>query len=321
MVTELTTVIVILLVAAAELLHDRRCRRVAALAFGPSQRPAVWARVAPLWRVVSLTAITWGLITLLTLPPKVHRAEAVPDNDFRHVLIVLDISPSMRLEDAGPEGRITRMSRAREVMESFFKRVPMEQYRVSVVAVYNGAKPVVIDTMDIDVVRNILGDLPMHHAFVSGDTDLFAGLKEAVKICHPWKPDSTTLILVSDGDTVSATGMPKMPASVRNVLVVGIGDSKNGTFIAGRQSRQDASTLRQIAVRLRGTYHNGNQKHLSSDTIKTLTEQPGESIFERLTQREYALAACTSGSMIYALLPLLLHFFGTAWRPGVPETP
>ena len=321
MVTELTTVIVILLAAAAELLHDRRCRRVAALAFGPSQRPAVWACVVPLWRVVSLAAITWGLITLMTLPPKVHRAETVPDNDFRHVLIVLDISPSMRLEDAGPEGHTSRMSRAREVMESFFKRVPMEQYRVSVVAVYNEAKPVVIDTMDIDVVRNILGDLPMHHAFVSGDTDLFAGLKEAVKICRPWEPDSTTLILVSDGDTVPATGMPKMPASVRNVLVVGIGDSKNGTFIAGRQSRQDASTLRQIAVRLRGTYHNGNQKHLSSDTIKTLTEQPGESILERLTQREYALAACASGSMIYALLPFLLHFFGTAWRPGVPETP
>ena len=35
-----------------------------------------------------------------------------------------------------------------------------------------------------------------------------------------------------------------------------------GKFIAGHQSRQDASTLRQVAVRLSGTYHNGNEKHL-----------------------------------------------------------
>jgi hypothetical protein len=46
---------------------------------------------------------------------------------------------------------------------------------VSVVAVYNGAKPVVIDTKDFEVMRNILGDLPMHHAFRSGKTKLFDG--------------------------------------------------------------------------------------------------------------------------------------------------
>ena len=180
-------------------------------------------------------------------------------------------------------------------MESFFKRVPVEIYLISVVACYNGAKPVVVDTKDLEVVRNIFGDLPMHYAFPSGKTDLFSGLTEAAKIAHPWQPKSTLLLLLSDGDTVPATGMPKLPASIADVLVVGVGDPRSGSFIDGRMSRQDASTLRQIAVRLNGTYHDGNQKHLSSELLSQLTVIPRKTAFEQLTRREYALLACGLG--------------------------
>ena len=79
-------------------------------------------------------------------------------------------------------------------MESFFKRVVIRQYRLSVVAFYTGAKPVVVDTSDIEVVRNILNDLPMHYAFTAGDTDVFAGLKEAAVLARPWRPKSTTVM-------------------------------------------------------------------------------------------------------------------------------
>lgn len=322
MVAELAAVGILILAVGAELLHARRVRRIAALAFGPDRRPSYWARSAPLLRAISLAALTWGMLTLIDLTPKVHKGEVLAAGDYKHVMMVLDVSPSMRLEDAGPELEQSRMHRARDVMESFFKRVPMEQYRVSVVAVYNEAKPVVVDTKDIDVVRNILGDLPMHYAFVAGETDLFAGLKEAIKLAKPWKPQSTTLILISDGDTVPATGMPKMPASVRDVLIVGIGDPTKGSFIAGRQSRQDTSTLRQMAVRLGGTYHNGNENHLSTATLKSLTEETEASVLEKLSRREYALIACAAGGLIYAFLPMLLHFRGTSWKPGtnVAET-
>jgi Ca-activated chloride channel family protein len=201
-------------------------------------------------------------------------------------------------------------------MESFFDRVPIEQYRVTVIAVYNGAKPVVVDTKDFEVVRNILGDLPMHYAFVAGKTKLFEGLEEAARIAAPWNPRSTTLVILSDGDTVPATGMPKMPASIKSVLVVGVGDSQSGKFIDGRQSRQEVPTLKQIAARLGGVFHNGNTKHLSSSLIAAATGIEEEDLFEKLTRREYALIACSAGALLLALLPLLLHFFGTSWRPG-----
>jgi Ca-activated chloride channel family protein len=168
----------------------------------------------------------------------------------------------------------------------------------------------------MEVVRNILLDLPMHFAFKAGPTDLFAGLEEAARIARPWRPKSTILVVLSDGDTVPATGMPKMPDSVSHVLTVGVGDPMAGKFIDGHQSRQDASTLRQVAVRLGGTYHNGNDKQLPTDLLNRITANPGQSVFDKLTRREYALIACTTGAGILAFLPLALQFGGTRWRPG-----
>ncbi len=277
--------------------------------------------MAPALRVTALAALSWGLITLLELPPKVHVAETIPDNERRHVLIVLDVSPSMRLKDAGPNADQSRMKRASVVMESFLQRVPIELYLLSVVACYNGAKPVVVDTKDLEVVRNIFGDLPMHYAFSAGKTDLFSGLAEAARIARPWQPKSTLLLMLSDGDTVPATGMPKLPASVADVLIVGVGDPRQGSFIDGRMSRQDTSTLRQIAARLGGVYHDGNTKQISTATLNAMTVIPRKTAFERLSRREYALLACGIGASLLALLPVLLHQFGTRFRPGVPRAP
>jgi Ca-activated chloride channel homolog len=317
---ELAAATVAILAIGAESLHTQRCLRMARLAFGPKQRPSPWAWFAPALRVIALTALCWGLVTLLELPPKTHVAEAIPDKQRRHVLIVLDVSPSMRLRDAGPNADQSRMKRVSIVMDSFLERIPVELYLVSIVACYNGAKPVVVDTKDLEVVRNIFGDLPLSQAFPSGKTDLFSGLTEAARIAHPWQPRSTLLLMLSDGDTVPAMGMPKMPASIADVLIVGVGDPRQGSFIDGRMSHQDASTLRQIAARLGGIYHDGNQKHIGTQLLNRLTVIPRKSTFEQLTRREYALIASGLGASVLALLPLLLHHFGTAWRPGVRAT-
>jgi Ca-activated chloride channel family protein len=228
----------------------------------------------------------------------------------------------MRLVDAGPTKSESRMQRARDVMESFFDRVPLEEFRVSVVAVYNGAKPVVVDTRDFEVVRNILGDLPMHYAFPAGKTKLFDGLEEAAKMAKPWNPRSTTLVVVSDGDTVPANGMPKMPASVRSTIIVGVGDPMVGKFIDGQQSRQNVPVLKQIAARLGGAFHNGNEKHIPTALVADATGLEEEDVFERLSRREYALIACTTGALVLGFLPWLLHAFGTRWKPGAfPRRP
>lgn len=321
MVAELTAIGLAIVAMATETLHARRVSRLGRLAFGPALRPRPWARWAPALRVGAVAALGWGLATLALLPPKVQAAEVLPDNQRRHLLIVLDVSPSMKLEDAGPDLKESRTKRASDLMSSFFRRVPIEQYLISVVACYNGAKPVVVDTKDMEVVRNIFDDLPLNYAFRGGKTDLFAGLDEAIKIAQPWQPKSGLFVLLTDGDTVPASGMPRLPDSIRDSLIVGVGDTRQGRFIEGHLSRQDAGTLRQIATRLKGTYHDGNAKHIPTDLLVRLSLIPRKSPFEQLTLREYALMACGLGAGVLALLPVLLHAFGTGWSPGVAVNP
>jgi len=314
--------VAVVLVAFAEMLHARKVRRVAALAFGPQEEPAVWARGAGWIRIVACGALAWGLTTLFLLEPKTHRgSDEIPDRERKHLILVLDVSPSMRLVDAGPEGIQSRMSRGRDVLDSFFGRVGIRQYFVSVIATYNGAIPVVERSRDPETVRNILNDLPMHYAFKRGDTDLFAGLERAVEVAKPLPPRSTTLILLTDGDTIPATGMPKMPVSVANKLVIGVGDSREGSFIDGKNSRQESSILRQLAIRMGGTYHDANEKQVSSELIRTFAQSGDTSDVERLSLREYALIVTALAALALALLPLLLQKFGTHWRPGVRGKP
>lgn len=325
MVILLITCCVALLALAAETWHGLRIRRLSPLAFGAALYPQraryafTWATVAGVLRVLSLTAICWGLLTLLSIDPKVHQRVSADQERDSHLVIVLDVSPSMRLKDAGPEQDQTRRQRTFSIMQSFFKRAGIGDYKVTVIGVYTDAKPVVVDTTDLEVVRNILNELPLEYAFTAGKTDIFAGLKTAAELARPWNPRSTVLLVLTDGDSVPPTGMPKMPASVAKVVVIGVGDPVKGQFIAGEQSRQDVSTLRQIAGRLQGTYHNGNENHLGTALIKEIAASQSKSADERLTLRDLALLACSVGAAIYALLPLLLHFLGSLWNPGVPR--
>lgn len=308
-----------LLIGFAEWLHSLRVRRLGDLVFGPRRRPAAWAILAPVCRSLAGGCLAGALVTLMLLTPMSHREDGqeVPFEKLKHVVLVLDVSPSMRLQDAGPAGELSRLRRAREVMDSYFQRVPMNEFRVTVIAVYTDAFPVVEDTKDIGVVRNILNDLPMHFAFVPGQTDLFAGIRKAADVALGWRPGSAVVILVSDGDTVPATGMPRMPPSVSDVVIVGVGDSTKGSFINGHNSRQDVSTLRQIAARTGGTYHNGNEKHLSTALIERLTAGMEGQSRVQLTARETALLLAGLSVAVLALLPLLLHYFGTSWQPGI----
>lgn len=307
------------LVLAAELLHLGRIRRVKRLAFGPTGRPAVWTSLVPLARAVAAAALAWGLATLIwDVKPKTHSLAEVDPEDWKHLVLVLDVSPSMRLEDAGPDKAQSRKARARDVLNSMFGRVAIGQYKISVIATYTGALPVVEDTLDSEVVNNVLDDLPIHYAFKAGETRLFDGIEAAMELAKRWPRDSTTVVVVSDGDTIPPTGMPAKPPSVGGVLVVGVGDPIKGKFIGGRNSRQDVGALRQMAIRLGGTYHDGNQRQVATAVLEEVTAGADRKSILQLTRREYALLAIGIGSLILALLPVLLQFFGSRWAAVRP---
>jgi Ca-activated chloride channel homolog len=314
---EIITVVIVALFAFAEVLHARRVRRMARLAFGYSGRARSWTRAVIPLRVLAAGLVTWGLASLYFEQPKVFKAREAAPNQQKHVIIVWDVSPSMKLDDAGSDGKMKRAKRAAELMRSFFHRVPMEMVKLSVIATYTEAKPVVVDTRDVAVVQNILDDLPLSHAFPSGQTNLFSGIAEAARIAAPWERDSTTLLVLSDGDTVPPSGMPRLPVSVKDVVLAGVGDPRAGKFINGHQSRQETASLQQIATRLHGVYFDGNANQLPTELLQRVAALPESGVFQKLSRREYALAALGAGAIVLASLPWLLHAFGSAWRPGV----
>ena len=315
---ELICVFVALVAVLAEVWHLKRVSRVKHLAFGPQGTAAAWTWCVPALRVAGLALACWGFLSLwLVVEARVHKSGVVSENEYQHLVLVVDVSPSMHLKDAGPEGDRTRRQRASDVLESLFNRVPMRQFKVSFVAVYTDAKPLLEDSKDLEVVRHIMEKMPMWHAFKSGKTDLMAGIRQAFKMAKPWNPKSTHVLVLTDGDTVPATGMPKLPASVEQLLVVGVGDPNSGTFIHDHQSRQDVNTLRQVANRLRGVFHNGNQKQLTAQLVSRFVQDQEQRKAANWTRREWALLACVLGSSILAIVPVLLHYFGTSFVGGV----
>ena len=307
---------------AAEALHARRVLQAAPLAFGPARRRLPLAWVAAALRVLAVAATGWGLAVLVALPPAgPPGADPVPTApDTRHLVLVLDVSPSMQLKDAGPTGELSRAARAAEVVRAVVGMAPAGRTRVTVVAAYTAGKPVVLDTADRELAAHLL-TVPLRVAFTQGETDLLSGITEAAKVAAPFPAGSAGVVVVTDGDTVPPAGMPPMPASVgANVLVVGVGSPTGGKSIAGHTSRQDVATLQQIASRLVGTYHDGNVTDPPAGLMAGVAAGVGAPP-DPTVLRERGLAAAAAGAGVLAVLPAVLLAVGTGRRAVRSDVP
>ena len=169
MVSELVVFAVFLAAVVAELVHAARVRRVGRLAFGPQGRPRRWTKVTPFLRVAGLTLFAWGAVTLFQESSSAQspgRARTAP----QRLLLLIDVSPSMYLKDAGLNNSVTRRQRANQVLAEVLDEVA-GNCRISVVAFYDEAQPVVVDTTDRNVVDNILDGLPLAQVFTKEHAD------------------------------------------------------------------------------------------------------------------------------------------------------
>jgi Ca-activated chloride channel family protein len=301
----------VVLAGLAEWLHARRCARMARLAFGPAARPRRWVAAMPWLRAAAVGAVCWGLLILLKIDAAVWETREAEDKQpLHHLAIALDVSPSMQLEDAGPQGTQRRTERARDVLHSIFERLEMRRTRVSILAFYNGARPVVIDAYDPEVIANIIDDLPMEHAFTPGKTNMYDGVKLAAETAKVWPAQSAALIVISDGDTLPETEPPSVPAAYAGKLVIGVGNPHHGQFIDGHSSRQDIDSLSRLAVRLGGTYWDANVKHVPSLELAKLDALLPGSEAGPIELRDLAIMALLGGTAFLALLPLALALAG-----------
>jgi Ca-activated chloride channel family protein len=305
--------------AWAERVHARRCRAAGRLAFGPTGRPRAWTAAVPLLRVVSLGALAWGLTILAVSPAEgldsaAESSEPPPPEQLQRVILLLDVSPSMAITDAGPKRDLERRARLLEVIEGIFPRISLGRTRFSIVAFFTSARPVVVDAYDTAVIRNALDSLPLVWAFERGKTNVIAGLNTVAEMARNWTPQSTTLILCTDGDTVDFSQIPKLPPSIHQVQIYAVGDPVVGTFIDGHDSRQQAGILRRLAADLGGSYYDVNTRHVPTAALADLAVTPPAPPQRPLSLKDLALAAITAGASLLLVLPILLEYFGAGWN-------
>lgn len=290
----------------AEWLHARRTSRIARLAFGPTAKPAFWARSAPLIRIVGLTAAAWGA-TILYLHDPAEGDDKPNPRASKQLLIALDVSPSMLLKDAGPDTeKVSRSIWAGKVVQGILDRIDMKDTRITLVAFYTSALTVLEDTTDKNIIANMFDGLQLHVAFEGGQTDLAAGVSEALKVARPWARRSTTLVVISDGDAKETLGAVTLPPAIADTIVIGVGDPYKGAVVSGHTSKQETWSLKQLAARLGGYYHEGNTKHLPSEILKKLS-MISPSAGNNAGLREAGLIALGSGAFLSAFIgPALL---------------
>lgn len=314
MVAELTALACFLAVAAAEFIHRRRCRRLWLLAFAGG-RPMRWVHAVPALRALACGILCWGLVALLQTAPGSTGDETLAPGrtdvgKCRHVVVILDVSPSMLIQDAGATGVQKRSQRAVDVMDSVLERVVREDVRYSLVAVYTDARPVVVASVDAGVLKNIM-ELPLEQAFDHGKTQLLKGIEVAFGIAAAWAPGSTLFIMLTDGDTedVGGAGFPRAPKSLDRFLIAGLG-TRRGAFIDGHQSRQDSGTLQFMASRFSGFYQDANVRHIPTHAMGVLAGGDDDGRGFHWTRRQLAIAACCAGALALAAMPVLLEVFG-----------
>ena len=310
--------LVLLLSALAEALHARRVRVAARLAFGPEGASRGWTIIAPFLRCIALAAFAWGLAVMWQLHQAAKDGKPADTKEPVRLVFVADLSPSMYLKDAGPEGKQTRQERMREEVEAVLMRVGGD-LRYGVIGFYTEAHSVVMDARDPELVRNVFNGLPLQYVMKAGSTDLGTAINAAVKVVDGMPAQTVRLVVFTDGDTIPPQPILPRPKSVKDVLVLGVGNPRKGTFIAGHQSRQDAEVLATVARSLRGSYFDVNEKHLPTAALGDLVQRtplPKSG----LDLAQWAVLAMALGSAILALLPVALQYAGSRWRVVRIET-
>ena len=125
--------------------------------------------------------------------------------------------------------------------------------------------------------------------------------------------------MLSDGDTVPDSGLKPMPSSVAEAIFAGVGSVSHGTFIDGHLSRQDNASLSQLARRLGGNYHDGNVKQIPSEMLRRLITPDERTEKFKVNLRVLAIIVLTVSTALLCLLPVLLEYLGSAWKPVVRE--
>jgi hypothetical protein len=307
----------LLIAVFTEWLHARRVKRLAVLSFGPAGKPRAWTAAAPWVRIVCLSGIAWCLSALLLLSASSVRGgdkeQGTQGSSAEQLVLLVDVSPSMLIVDAGAKGDQMRRDRVGDVVSSVLDRMG-RQVRYTVICFYTRSLAIAKMAKDKSIVRNVFNGLPVEIIMKPGKTDLGLAVKDTLEFISDYPQGSVTLMVCSDGDTDSAPDMVETPDSIANALVLGVGSVKHGTPIDGHLSRQDSITLNRLSQQLHGSYLDVNKKQVPSAAIADLCDSGSLAASSKIGQVRLYTIWLAFFAAVYSFLPVALEFAGSDWK-------
>jgi Ca-activated chloride channel homolog len=146
------------------------------------------------------------------------------------IVIALDVSPSMLVEDVKPD----RLERAKREITDFLKVVQGD--RVGLVAFSGAAYTQCPLTLDYGALMMFLNILHPDHIPVPG-TDLGAAIKGAMAAFDPKSETDKVILLITDGEDNEERGLEAARDAARKgikIFVFGMGDPAGGPIPASR---------------------------------------------------------------------------------------
>lgn len=309
----LLPVVALLIASIGEYLHHRRIVRVAYLAFGPEKKARAWTVVVPIFRVLAIVGLVWAGLVVWKYDGRGQAGDKKKPVTNR-MMVLLDVSPSMDLQDAGEGGVQTRSARASVLLKSVLDRVNRETTKVSLASFYTDAMMLAKDCSDYDVILNFADRMPLHIAYKPGKTSLMKSLNTIGDELRGYQRKSVTLLVLTDGDTVPDMGLKPLPPSVADVIFVGVGSTNKGIFLDGHHSRQDANGLAKASRRLGGMYVDGNTKQIPTALLNRLVETDHGQTGVLMDLRWIALWVIAVSAFLLCILPLMLEYWGSSWK-------
>lgn len=297
--------------------------------FGARRRPAlrfsdgdVLRRLPPSWAVrlwpILPTAYGLGLVSLVIAmaQPRLGFQERSVRTEAVDIILLVDVSSSMRAEDLGPRSqRINRLQAAQQVINDFIDRRPSD--RIGLVAF--AAMPYSVSPLTLDHAWLKQNVERLRTDMLEDGTAIGSALASAVDRLRDSEAASKLVVLLTDGENNRGSITPANAAQLAKALdikVYTIGAGKDGIVpvpanspfggfrYRSQHSRIDEVTLKQIADTTEAQFFRATDLEGLEDIYREIDDlEKTEIDVENFTQFEPRFA----GFVIAGLWLLLLE--------------
>jgi Ca-activated chloride channel family protein len=201
------------------------------------------------------------------------------------IVLLLDISESMQLEDLKPN----RLEAAKEVARNFIKG--RQHDRIGIVVFKGEAYSLAPLTTDYTLLNSFINDINFNMVQASG-TAIGSALSVGINRLRESDSKSRIMILLSDGENTAGNISPIMASELAHafdIKIYTIGVGKDGTIAYGKdehgqtqyaESFMDESVLRKIAENAEGKFFRVSNNNTLNEVFLFIDKQEKGEIIE-----------------------------------------